>query len=73
MYITYRNLSQLVHPSAVTFARYMGELPHARLWLPRMDRSSVRRPSITTAAPRAGDGRIGKCGREDAACRWKAP
>jgi hypothetical protein len=36
MYLTYRNLSQFVHPSAVTFARYMGELPHGRLLSTRL-------------------------------------
>ena len=36
MYLTYRNLSQYVHPSAVTFARYMDELPHGRLLLTRL-------------------------------------
>ncbi|MGX7678277.1 DUF5677 domain-containing protein [Jatrophihabitans sp. DSM 45814] len=31
MYLTYRNLSQFVHPSAVTFARYMRTLPRGQL------------------------------------------
>ena len=36
MYLTYRNLSQFVHPSAMTFSRYMGELPHGRLLSTRL-------------------------------------
>jgi len=36
MYLTYRNLSQFVHPSAVTFARYTGELSHGLLLSTRL-------------------------------------
>jgi hypothetical protein len=36
MYLTYRNLSQFVHPSPVTFARYTGELPHGLLLSTRL-------------------------------------
>ena len=64
MYITYRNLSQLVHPSAVTFARYMGELPHARLLSTRLQVGQNAEPSGSTSPVRR------RCAHCPTSTRW---